>query len=55
VIEALAMGVGHRLSKLADESQAVAEGETCELLSEVAVKADSVGIVGKAGPSSASR
>jgi hypothetical protein len=45
VIEALAVGVGHRLSKLADESQAAAEGETCELLSEVAVKADSVGVV----------
>jgi hypothetical protein len=45
VIEALAVGVGHRLSKPADVSQVVADGETCELLSEVAVEADCVGTV----------
>jgi hypothetical protein len=45
VIKSLAVGVTHRLSQLANESEALVEGETGELLAEVAIKADGVGVV----------
>src|SRR5262249_30307724 len=45
VIQAFAVGVSHRLAELPDKRQALTEGETGELLTEIAIKADGVGVV----------
>ena len=45
MVEALAMGIGHCLAELPDKRQALVESETRVPLSEVAVKAGSLGVV----------
>jgi hypothetical protein len=45
VKEAFAMRVSHRLAELTNETQALTESEASELLAEIAIEANGVGIV----------
>jgi hypothetical protein len=45
VKEALAMRVSHRLAELTNETQALTESEANELLAQITIEADGVGIV----------